>query len=172
MLSEAVELVNIYVDIRGCHTIILYSSINREGIEACGMKTPDLEASKRLAADLLAAFSRGDVPGVLDTLHPDATWWVSGTREGFSGTYTREQLGELLSGVKDLYKGGALKFTPTAMTAEGNRVAVEAESYAELKNGKIYHNFYHLLMEISDGKILRVREYMDTAHAYETFLTP
>jgi ketosteroid isomerase-like protein len=131
-----------------------------------------LEANKALVADFLRVFSQGDVAGVVARMTPDATWWVSGTMQGLSGTYTRDQLAELLKGVKALYKQGALQITPSAMTAEGQRVAVEAESFAELLNGRVYKNRYHLLIEIAGDRIAKVREYMDTQHAYATFLAP
>lgn len=136
------------------------------------MKNDTNKNGKQVVTAFLEAFSSGDVARILDAMHEDATWWVSGQREGFSGTYTREALGKLLLMAKDLYKTGALQIVPLSMIAEGNRVAVEAESHAELIDGKIYHNLYNLAIEISENKILRVREYMDTAHAYETFLTP
>jgi len=41
------------------------------------------------------------------------------------------------------------------------------ESYAEISNGKLYNNRYHFLIEIRDGKIQAVREYLDTMHANE-----
>jgi len=137
---------------------------------ATSASTP--EANKSLVADFLRVFSRGDVAGVVERLHPDGSWWVSGTMQGLSGTYTRAQLETLLQGVKSVYKQGALAITPTAMTAEGNRVAVEAESFAELLNGRVYRNLYHFLFEIDGSKIKRVKEYMDTEHAYATFLAP
>jgi ketosteroid isomerase-like protein len=134
--------------------------------------TSALEGNKALVADFLRVFSKGDVAGVVERLHPDGSWWVSGTIEGMSGTYTRAQLETLLQGVKTVYKQGALAITPTAMIAEGNRVAVEAESFAELLNGRVYRNLYHFLFEIDDNKIKRVKEYMDTEHAYATFVAP
>ena len=39
---------------------------------------------------------------------------------------------DLLKQVTGVYKKRALQITPSAMLSEGNRVAVEAESYAEL----------------------------------------
>ena len=33
----------------------------------------------------------------------------------------------------------------TGITAEGDRVAIEAQGYAKLKNGKTYENLYHFL---------------------------
>lgn len=127
------------------------------------------EDNKLIAARFAEVFSTGDVDGILELLHPDAVYWVSGQIEGMSGEYTRQQLGELLRGVTPLYTTGALQITPQSVIAEGDRVAVEAESYGELTNGRVYRNRYHFLFEIRDGKILHVKEYMDTKHAYDTF---
>jgi hypothetical protein len=60
---------------------------------------------------------------------------------------------------------GALRLSPTGATAEGERVAVEAESYARMSNGKIYQNKYHFLFTVRNGKIQAVKEYLDTMHA-------
>ena len=128
--------------------------------------------NKAIVGDFLATFSRGDVAGVLQRMADDATWWVSGTIEGMSGTYEKKTFGALLEGVKAVYKTGALQLRPKSMVAEASFVAVEASSYAELSNGRIYNNQYHLLFEICDGKVLRVREYMDTQHAHAIFFSP
>jgi ketosteroid isomerase-like protein len=125
--------------------------------------------AKKVVGDFFATFSRGDIDGVLERMTDDATWWVAGRIDGMSGTNTREQLGTLLRQVKPLYKTGALTITPIAMTAEGDRVAVEAESHAELVSGGVYANQYHFLVELAGGRIRRVREYSDTHHMVETF---
>jgi ketosteroid isomerase-like protein len=129
-------------------------------------------ANKAVVSDFLAIFSRGDVPGVLRCMADEATWWVSGTIAGMSGTYEKRTFGELLEGVKPVYKTGAMLFRPKSMIAEGPFVAVEADSYAELTNGRVYSNQYHLLFEIRGGKVLRVKEYMDTQHAHAIFFAP
>jgi ketosteroid isomerase-like protein len=129
-------------------------------------------SNKAIVADFLEAFSRGDVNGVLQRMADDATWWVAGTLNGMSGIYEKQAFGALLRGVKTIYKAGAMQFEPKAMVAEDSFVAVEATSYAELNNGRIYSNQYHLLFEIRDGKVLRVKEYMDTQHAHAIFFAP
>ena len=48
------------------------------------------------------------------------------------------------------------------MVAEGEKVAVEATSRGEHISGQIYSNEYHFLFEFRDGKLLRLKEYMDT----------
>lgn len=128
------------------------------------------ESPKAIVTRFLEVFSTGDVHRILEGLTDDATWWVSGRLDGLSGLYTKAQLAPLLDGATKLYETGAMRIVPVAMIAEGERVAVEAESYAKLKNGKVYNNRYHFVFELADGKLRHVREYMDTAHAYETFL--
>ena len=51
------------------------------------------------------------------------------------------------------------------MTAEGDRVAIEATSRGTTFRGDEYRQEYHFLMRARDGKILEWKEYMDTEHA-------
>ena len=132
----------------------------------------DRSDPKAVVRDFLATFSRGDVDGVLAAMADDATWWVSGSLEGMSDTYDKARFGPLLRGATALYVEGALRITPTGMIAEGDKVAVEAEGHATMTSGRVYAPRYHFLFEIADGKVLRVREYMDTMHAWETFFKP
>ncbi|HEY4547356.1 MAG TPA: nuclear transport factor 2 family protein, partial [Pedomonas sp.] len=55
-----------------------------------------------------------------------------------------------------------ITFTIHGMTAEGDRVAVEAESLGRHVSGKMYNNKYHFLAQLRDGKITRWTEYCDT----------
>ena len=55
-----------------------------------------------------------------------------------------------------------IRFTIKAMTAEGERVAVEAESEGQHISGKRYSNQYHFLMRFRDDKLVEFKEYMDT----------
>jgi ketosteroid isomerase-like protein len=129
----------------------------------------DTVANKRIVADYIEAFSSGDVPKLLAMMDDDGDWWVSGSIEGMSGIYGKVAFGALLQSVKPIYKEGALEITPSSMVAEGDRVAVEAACHAELTDGRVYANRYHLLFELRGGRVLHVKEYMDTQHALETF---
>jgi ketosteroid isomerase-like protein len=128
-----------------------------------------VEQNKSIVREFLEVFSTGDVPAILERLHDDATWWVSGKIEGFAGTKSKEEMGKVLEGVVTVYKGGALRLTPREVIAEDNRVAVEAEGYAELHNGRVYSPQSAFVFEIAGGKIKSVKEYLDTQHAHEIF---
>lgn len=129
--------------------------------------TTDTEANRQTVMKFLEVFSSGDVDAILGMMDDSATWWVAGTIP-LSGTKSKEAFGEMLSGVADNCKG-PIKLTPHAVTAEGERVAVETESYAELNNGRVYNNQYHFLFIAHDGKIFEVKEYLDTMHTNDIF---
>lgn len=129
----------------------------------------DTARNKDLVRRFFETFSTGDVDAILALLSDDATWWVSGNIAGMSGTNSKQQLGEILRVVGPLYQRRALTITPSSMIAEGDRVAVEAESHADLVNGKVYRNRYHFLIELAGDRIRRVKEYSDTHHMLETF---
>jgi ketosteroid isomerase-like protein len=126
-----------------------------------------IEDNKALVRRFWDAFSAGQYADALSMLSEDATWWVAGTT-ALSGTYSKPAFAKLLGEVT----GGApkgVRVTPKVLTAEGDRVAVEAESYAEINNGRTYRNQYHFLMVIKDGQFIAVREYLDTEHVTATF---
>jgi ketosteroid isomerase-like protein len=128
------------------------------------------ENNKKIVEQLFQALSSEDVESVLELLHEDVAWWISGQIEGISGTFSRQEMGELLRGIGPVFKGGVIKITPSSMIAEDARVAAEAEAHGELNNGRRYNNLYHFLFEIEDGKIKSVKEYMDTMHVFQTFI--
>lgn len=130
------------------------------------------EDAKAIVARFFATFSQGDIAGLMGMMDDEGSWWVSGSVTGFSGTHGKRALGELLGGVKDIYRDGALRITPASMIAEGDIVAVEAEGLAELHNGRVYNSRYHFLVELRNDKVLHVREYMDTLHAQQVFFEP
>lgn len=130
------------------------------------------EQNKQAVTEFMKVFSGGDVDTILDSMTDDATWWVAGTIPGISGTKDKAGFGAMLGGIAESTTTGAITLTPLAFTAEGERVAVETESYAELKNGRVYNNLYHFVFTVRDGKIASVKEFLDTEHATAVFVAP
>ena len=125
--------------------------------------------NKAIVARFFEIFSSGDVPDLLDAMADGGSWWVSGRLEGMSGRYDKATFGPLVEGAKAIYKSGSLTITPVSMIAEGEHVAVQATGFAELTDGRTYSPQYHFLVTVRGGKVLEVREYMDTQHAKDTF---
>lgn len=129
------------------------------------------EANKTIVLSFFEHFSAGKVEAALALMADSTTWWVAGKPDRFmlAGTKTKTQFAELLAGIGAAMPKG-LRVTPTGLTAEGDRVAVEAESHGETARGKLYNNQYHFLFEIRGGQIQAVREYLDTMHANEVLV--
>ena len=126
------------------------------------------EENKEFAKNFLDALSRGDWDFVEDAYADDVVIWTPGSMP-FSGTHTKDGVADIKIWLTGVFPEG-LKFIVKAMTAEGDRVAVEAESYGKHVNGKIYNNHYHFLMVIRDNRIYELKEYMDTMHANEVLV--
>jgi ketosteroid isomerase-like protein len=145
-----------------------------EGIvQRTGGSSMSIEQNKTLASGFFARFSANDIPGALDAMSDDVTWWIAGKPESSSaaGVHDKKYMGRLFYNMVGQLKDG-LRMTVKSLIAEGDKVALEIESYGELQNGPIYNNEYHVLMTIRDGKICEVREYLDTQHVVATWFQP
>jgi ketosteroid isomerase-like protein len=129
-----------------------------------------IENNKKIASEFAARFSANDMAGALDMIADDVTWWVAGKPAHVpgAGQFTKQQVAGLFRRMAEQFPSG-LQMTIKSMTAEGERVAVELESYGELPNGRVYNNEYHMLLTIRGGKIIAMREYHDTQHKVATF---
>jgi ketosteroid isomerase-like protein len=121
------------------------------------------EQNKNLARRFIDAISRADVDAIVDAYADDGCCWTAGSMP-ISGTFSAKQVAEASRLVLTAFPDG-LRFTIKSMTAEGDRVAIEAESHGKHASGKLYNNQYHFLMRARDGKIVEWKEYMDTMHA-------
>jgi ketosteroid isomerase-like protein len=117
------------------------------------------EENRKKAIAFVEAMARTGID--LSVVTDDAQWWVPGTGWLSRAEFMRlvERFGARLD--------GPVTLTIEGVTAEEDRVAVEAQAHAPLKNGKIYRNTYHFLFIFRDGKICRAKEYNDTFHVQE-----
>jgi uncharacterized protein len=132
-----------------------------------------IEANKAVVVRFCELFTAGHTQAVLDLMTDDVTYWILGRRDivPSAGEHSKSGMKRIFDAMSERL-GGALSFTPKSLIAEGDEVAMEAESYGTLKNGRVYNNRYHLRLTIRDGKIAAVREYLDTQHVYETWYAP
>ena len=140
---------------------------------ACGSRgaCPDedlLKANKQIVRDFFAALSRADRTAIDGFYADDATLWTAGTLP-FSGSSNKQQALAGMDAIMSVFPEG-ITFTIKAMTAEGNRVAIEAESLGKHISGKAYNNQYHFLMTIEDGRVVALKEYLDTMHANDVLV--
>jgi uncharacterized protein len=145
----------------------------------------ELEASRTIVKAFCDLYTEGDWDGIGALLTEDFRWKAvtsqrrqSPTLAGVSGMNsdpgrTKEEALEIFRATQKNCVDGRFDLTPLSFTAEGDRVAFEAESYAVNKaNGRIYDNRYHHLMVLRDGQIAELREYQDTLLVFDVWAAP
>jgi ketosteroid isomerase-like protein len=129
-----------------------------------------IEENKAVASGFFTRINAKDIAGALEMMAEDATWRLPGKPElaPVAGVRSKAEIARMFHGMFRQLKDG-LKMTLKSVIGEGDKVALEAESYGELQNDRIYNNEYHFSMTIRDGKISAVHEYYDTQHAFATW---
>jgi ketosteroid isomerase-like protein len=120
------------------------------------------ETNKQTVLKAYASLVEGNVQGYFDRMQDDITITYYGDHI-FAGTYRGKK--DILENYVPLllkHLDGPIKVYVTNVIAEGNQVAAEAYGEARAKDGRPYNNKYFMLIEMRDGKIAAVREYMDT----------
>lgn len=98
----------------------------------------------------------------------DSAQWMIMAKGQMGGAKTKAELIKIIEQNTARFEA-PVKFTVTGVTAEGDRVAVEAQGYARLKSGNTYENLYHFLFIVRDGKIQAGKEYCDFLYASQVF---
>jgi uncharacterized protein len=133
--------------------------------------------SKQVVMALYAAYAAGDANQIVDWLHDDAVWTApaGNATQVALGLGSPEDAGEP-RGANDLDREAIIEFMAynfarlfgnvtnqfRTVSAEGDVVVVEHRLSAILPNGRPYVNDYCFVYELRDGKVWRIREYMDT----------
>jgi len=127
--------------------------------------------NEQTVLDFFATLSRGDLDGVRALLHEDATWTPqvrevpgAGTHKGHKGI-----IDEFLMPVRGLFEPGDPKVTIDSLVSKGPLVMVESRGVGKLRDGRPYSNLYAWAIEVRDGKIAAIREYMDSHYVMGLF---
>lgn len=121
--------------------------------------------NKAAVTSFFELMNAGDIANMVSAYAPDGHVHTMGTTL-ISGVFDRGQVRIAADRIYDVFPKG-IRFVVHCMTAEDDRVAVEAESFGEHISGKAYHNHYHFLFQLRDGKIVQLKEYCDTEHITE-----
>lgn len=120
----------------------------------------EIEDNKRLTLGLIDAIGRGDAEFIAASYAADGHLYTMGNTL-ISGIYDKAKIRQFAGAVLDAFPNG-LNYTIHNLTAEQDRVAVEATGQGLHVSGKPYKNDYHFLFVWRDGKIVKLKEYMDT----------
>ena len=124
------------------------------------------ELNKELVRSFFEMLSADDLEGVRRLFHEDATWTVMA--QDIPGAGAHEGRDEIIDGflrpIRGMFEPGDPKVTLDNVVAEGSWVAVEATGRGRFRNGRVYDNSYVFVLQVEDGGIRTLREYMDTQH--------
>jgi uncharacterized protein len=123
------------------------------------------ETNKQLVRTFMRLLSEGKFEQAASCLREDMQWRIVSTSS--PAVLTRAQIIGAAKAMIAASTDGQFSMSPVGMVAEGDNVAVEAESHMNLKDGKTYNNKYHMLWMVRDDKVIECREYGDTAHAVD-----
>jgi ketosteroid isomerase-like protein len=149
------------------------------------MSEASAPTNKDLAMAFCEAYSQGDWPRLERLCTPDFRWRVPTSQRRQSELlrhapvmnadpgWTRQEMLTIFQQTKERCVDGAFALTPVTITAEGDRVSVEATGYAvRAENGRVYDNRYHYLFVCRSGEIAELREYQDTLSAFDVWMAP
>jgi uncharacterized protein (TIGR02246 family) len=123
------------------------------------------ERNRRLALEFLDAFATYDAERFLPLMSDDPTWRVfHSERRG------RDAIAELAGIAAKLYPNGNEREIQ-AVVSEGDRVVVQSILRAVTNKGVDYENYYVMVMELRDGLVDTVWEYLDLVYAQARFDT-
>ena len=128
------------------------------------------EQNVRTVKDFFAAMEKGDGEALLALVAEDIEWIIPGKDWPLAGTYHgRAGLARLLKTAS-----GSMETStkPREFVAQGDRVLVVGFASGKVKaTGKPFEDDWVFAITVRDGKLTRVREYVDTqalARAAET----
>ncbi|MEM0952884.1 MAG: nuclear transport factor 2 family protein [Pseudomonadota bacterium] len=122
--------------------------------------TEETERNKQAVTRFFDALNRSDMAAVADSYAEDGKVYTMGNTL-ISGVNSKADIKAFGAGVLEAFPAG-LQFTVHAITAEEDRVAVQAESNGQHASGQAYNNHYHFLFRFRDGELISLHEYMDT----------
>jgi len=122
-----------------------------------------IDKNRAVAIAFVEAMGRNDLETVAACMAPDGVLVAMGANK-FAGEHTPEMIAGSIEAMRKMLPGG-LGFVIGSVTAEGDRVVVEAQSNADIGEAEPFRNDYVFVAKMENGKIKRCHEYYCTVHA-------
>ena len=118
-----------------------------------------LEANKQAIREYFDAINAADCDAILAMTTEDFRFkTMARSPEWMLYEWNREEFAAVPPTMSKLMKS-PIQLAIVGMIAEGDEVAVEAETDSEMLNGRRYNNAYHFVFKLRDGKLREVLEY-------------
>jgi hypothetical protein len=120
------------------------------------------QANVQIIQEAYAAFTRGDIPSLLESLSEDVEW-IEPPVEPLGGTYRgRESVAKFFERVNEL--SDFASFEPREYVAQGDRVVALGHYKATVRGtGRVYECDWAMAFTFANGKISKFQEFTDTA---------
>ena len=123
------------------------------------------EQKKELVTNTWTAFGKGDVKAAFSNMSDSISWVIPGSIPNVSGMKRgKDEILKFMSGIGNVFPEG-LQSEIRRTYCDGDTVILELTNRGKVSNGKNYENEYCFIFELEDGKIRRIREYVDTQKA-------
>jgi len=122
--------------------------------------------TEQVARKFFKTLSTGNLEKVRPMFHEKATWEVMATGIAGAGVHVGRDhiIDEFIGPIRGIFVPGDPKVKVTSLISDGPVVLAEARGTGTLNNGKQYNNMYAFVLKIKDGKIIHLKEYMDSHH--------
>ncbi|KAJ7470133.1 hypothetical protein B0H11DRAFT_2224101 [Mycena galericulata] len=128
-------------------------------------------------ASLLDPVGKGDWSSFVGAIDPDVRWVIASEKqdnERMTGVYNLASWNEQVrTPLTTKVKNQEVKMSISSFDVVGNKAIVQAYGEAVQLNGKPYNNHYAWFLTFSEetGKVVEIREYLDTALVHEVNTT-
>ncbi len=127
-------------------------------------------ANEQLVLDFFEVLSSGDLEALRAFFHDKSVWQPKVKGIAGAGEHVGMAIIDLfLAPVRGMFEAGDPKVTVTNLFSDGDTVGVESYSSGKTMDGKIYENDYAWVFRVSNGKIDRMHEYMDSHYTAKLF---
>ena len=128
------------------------------------------QESVQVVEQIYAAFERGNIQAIHHLLADDVDWEFPGPEDipFGGGRRGREIVAQFFTSADETVE--VEKFEPQAFVAQGDRVIVLGYERVRVKStGHFYETDWVHVWTVREGKVVRLREYSDTAAIVKAF---
>ncbi len=126
-------------------------------MSTCEFRTP---SNKELVLRHIELLNADRIEDAHTLVADDATFWFAGGLSGIGLMNKAERIARLKEWLKIM--ATPVRYQVISLTAEEDRIAVEATNQAMAHDGRHYDQCYFILFRVSEGLIRTMRIYFDT----------
>jgi len=119
------------------------------------------EANRQLAQKIVDAMNRGDAAGFLACFSDDMDYWMPG-KTPLSGHLKGKKAWMKFQEEVNRHLKQRITVTLKNLIVSGDWIVMEAQGRAVTHKDQDYNNTYCGILQVRDGKVVRVHEYLDT----------